>query len=482
MCMSDQHAHSQDIDSFVQPTHGFKTKLRPWVICGTFALSATVAFMPTPEGLEVSGQRAIAIFLLCFIFWLTNAVPLVITSLFAIILLPLLGVLDSKTSYALFGNQAVFFILGAFILASAMMQSGLSTRVALLLLRLFNRGRTSLVMGLLLIPAGLSFVMSEHAVAALFFPIVLDIAKHLQLREGNRYGMALFFAVTWGSIIGGIATFLGGARALLAVGIMEETTGQTVAFVPWMLAALPTVVLMLVVAAGVLLWMIRHEQHHFLRAAAVVESTLSGLGKPSRREYAIALLMILTIAAWIFFGHSVGLATIAIGAVVVAFLFKLMSWKQVERHVNWGIFLMYGGAIALGFALDQSGAAQWLTSVVMDHLALTPLLLFVMLAALSTALTEGISNSAVIAVLLPVGLALGGTLGISPAIITLSIAIPAGLAFMLPISTPANALAVSSRYVSTKTMLTTGLFLNTVAVVIFILVARFYWPLIGFTW
>lgn len=468
------------VSFFALPTHEFKKKLRPWVIIATFALAALIALMPTPEGLSIEGQRAIAIFVLCLIFWLTNAIPLMITSLFAIILLPLLGVLDSKIAYSLFGNQAVFFILGAFMLASAMMQSGLSKRLSLTFLKYFKRNRFSLVVGLLLIPAGLSFVMSEHAVAALFFPIVLEIGAALHLQQYSRYGMALMLAVTWGCIIGGIATFLGGARALLAVGILEETTGETISFLPWMLAALPTVILMLFVAAGVLFFLMRKEKQSTTEAQTYIEHAVSELGPMSRREQSIGLLMLITIIAWVTVGHTFGLATIALAMVVVLFLFKLLSWKQVEKDVNWGIFLMYGGAITLGFALDSSGAALWITQLFTNDMVVSAGVLIAVCAILATLLTEGISNSAVIAVLLPIALALGGQYGISAQVVTLAVAIPAGLAFMLPISTPANALAASSPYVRSHDMLTTGVFLNTMGLLIFISVAFLYWPLIGF--
>jgi sodium-dependent dicarboxylate transporter 2/3/5 len=467
--------------SFAMPTRPFRSRVRPWFILVTVAITTAIVVAPVPDGLTREGMNAIAIFVLCVIFWVSNAIPLMITSLLAIILLPLLGVLDAKLAYSFFGNQAVFFILGAFMLASAMMQSGLSTRIALLVLRWFDKKQSTLLLGVFLLPAALSYVMSEHAVAAMMLPIVLEIAAALGLQPGSRYGKTLFLAVAWGAIIGGIGTFLGGARAVLTVGILEELTGQTISFVEWLLAALPVVLAMLLVGAVVLLWLSRHERHEIAKATAYLDAKVAGLGKLSRREIGIGVLLAGAVALWATIGNAVGLATIALGAVVVAFVFKLLSWKQVERDVNWGIILMYGGAIALGSALDQSGAAGWIAETLIGNTIASVGVLFAVLVILSILLTEGISNSAVVALLMPAGIALAGQFGMDVRVAALAIGIPCGLAFMLPISTPATALAVSSKFVRTSDTMRTGIFLNLAAIVIFLVVGFFYWPMIGFS-
>lgn len=464
----------------VFPSRETQKKIRPWLIAATLLLFGVLVAMTPPAGLSNEGLNALALFVLCLIFWVTNAIPLMITSLLAVILLPILGILDAKEAYALFGNQAVFFILGAFILASALMRSGLSMRIALLVLKRFNKNQRSLLLGILLLPAALSFVMSEHAVAAMMFPIVYEIAKAMKLKEGSRYGTALFLAMAWGCIIGGIATFLGGARAILAVGILEETTGQTVGFLEWMLAALPTVIVLLIVAGGVLFWITRRERHTVHEATVLLQEKVQAMGTVSQREKAIGALMILTIIGWVAGGHQFGIANIALGAVVVAFMFKLLRWKQVEEDVNWGIILMYGGAIALGSALDQSGAVEWVAQQVIGNWIATPIVLILVLCILAELLTEAMSNSAVIALMMPMALVLAHQFGVDPRVATMSLAIPSGLAFMLPMSTPAVAIAVSSGYVKTVDTARFGVLLNIVSIITFIIVAMVYWPLIGF--
>ncbi|MFQ5735283.1 MAG: SLC13 family permease [Thermodesulfobacteriota bacterium] len=454
--------------------------VRPVFFIVLAALFLFVVTRQAPEGLSVQGQRAIAIFLLCLVLWVTNAVPLAITSLFAIVLVPLLGVLPQRETYALFGNEAVFFILGAFILAGAVMHSGLSNRIALNIMNRFGRSPRKLLISIFGLAAVLSFFMSEHAVAAMLFPIVLEISKGLNLRPGrSNYGKLLFFALAWGCVIGGVGTFLGGARVPLAIGILRETTGGTIGFLDYTIAVLPLVVVMLFAGYFLLTRFFPIDVTGVEQAHRVLARRLKNLGKITVTEYAVGTVLCLTVLAWIFFGGAFGLAAVALISVVALFVFRLVRWKDIEEYVNWGIILMYGGAIILGTALDRSGAASWIVNGVVGKWAGSPWVVFAIFSLLSILLTEAMSNAAVIAVLLPVCIGMAGRLSMDPAMLTYAIAVPAGLAFMLPMSTPANAIAVSSNFVTTRDMIKGGVIMSVTAWIVFNIVAAFWWPLIG---
>ncbi len=454
--------------------------LRPLFFAALAAAFVFLVWMPTPAGLTPAGHRAIAVFLLCLSLWVSNVIPLAITSLFAIVLVPALGVLSGKETYALFGNEAVFFILGAFMLAGAIMHSGLSNRIALGIMDRFGNSPRRLLASIFLLAATLSFLMSEHAVAAMLFPIVFEIAKALNLRpEKSNYGKLIFFALAWGCVIGGVATFLGGARVPLAIGILKETTGLTIGFLEYTVAVFPLVVVLLAVGYLLLTRFYPIDISGVEGAHAVLSKRIKGLGKMTYEEYAVGTVLAVTILAWIFVGRSAGLATIALVSVVVLFVLKLVRWKDIEEYVNWGIILMYGGAIILGSALDKSGAAGWLIDLVIGNWAERPWAVFAAFSLLSIFLTEAMSNAAVIAVLLPVSISMAGRLSMDPVVLTFSIAVPAGLAFMFPMSTPANAIAVSSNYITVREMATGGLIMCLVAWAVFNLSAYFYWPLIG---
>jgi len=436
--------------------------------------------MPTPEGLTLIGQRAIAVFTVCLILWVFAPIPLQITSLLAIILLPLTGVMDSDQAFALFGNKAVFFILGAFILAAGMMSSGLSTRIALIVLAKFGKTPRMLLLGLFLAPALFSFFMSEHAVAAMMFPIVLEISRAMRLKPlESSYAKAMIVAPTWGVIIGGVGTFLGGARNPLAVGILNKATGQTIGFFEWILAALPIVIIDLIGAIILLYVFFKIDVSDTKEAESVLVTKINEMGEITGREKVISMIMVVTIFLWVFYSSVFEIANIALGAVFVMFVLKLVQWKEVEEHVNWGIILMYGGAISLGFGLEKSGAALWVANNFIGNYVSGSFWLIFVIATISLYLTEGMSNSAVVAIMMPIGISLAKSYGIDPKVITFIVAIPSGLAFCLPMSTPACAIAYSSGYVNMKDMVVPGLVLSLISLFAIIVTYKFYWPLIG---
>ena len=166
-----------------------------------------------PEDMQASApQRCLGLFLVCVALWSTNLIPPAATGLLVLGMLPLLGILDAQRAFGLFGNSAVFFMLGVFLLASAMIVTGLSKRVTLIALQRFDKSPQRLVVGVALSAAFLSLWMPEHAVAAMVFPILLETTDSLRLPPGHPYARKLFMALAWGAVIGGVGTFLGGAR------------------------------------------------------------------------------------------------------------------------------------------------------------------------------------------------------------------------------------------------------------------------------
>ncbi|BCR05501.1 sodium/dicarboxylate or sulfate cotransporter [Desulfuromonas versatilis] len=454
--------------------------LRYQVIAALLVVGGVLFCFAPPAGLSHQGYHSLIVFGVCVVLWVSGLVPLAVTSLLAMAAIPVLGIMEAKKTYALFGNEAVFFILSAFVLAAVMTGSGLSTRLARAMLARFGSTPTRLALTVFSLSALLSFVMSEHAVAAMMFAVVVEIVRSLDLpAEKSGFGKLLYMAIAWGCVIGGIATFLGGARAPLAVGMLREATGLDFTFFEWMAAALPIVIPLLLVGFVLLLKL-------FPRDIASVESGILFLrrqrlemGRMSFNEQIVALIMVLTILAWVFLGKKLGLASIGIFAVAALFVFRVVSWQTIEEYVNWGVILMYGGAITLASALEKSGAAKWLADSVLAGWLDRPFLVIAAFSLLSLVLTECISNAAVIAILMPVGMSLQQSMGIDPRVMTLTIALPAGLAFCLPMGTPANAIVFSSGVLKMREMVLPGALIMTLAWLLFLASAWLVWPLLG---
>jgi solute carrier family 13 (sodium-dependent dicarboxylate transporter), member 2/3/5 len=453
--------------------------LRPFLLLAGAAIFFVILRATPPAGLSRAGESALAIFALCVVYWVTGALPLVITGLLAIVLLGICGVMTPRNAYSLFGSEAVFFVLAAFMLAAAVNYRGLGRRVAVTVFARYGHTPLGLLRSVYLLSALMSFLIPEHAVAAIVFPIVLNLVDSLEEpARRTRYPTALFLAMAWGTNIGGIATLLGGARGPLALGILTESTGVTISFLHWSLATLPLVAILLTVGYFVLVAFFASEPVNIERSIGVIGERKTRLGRITFQETAVAVILAVTVIAWSLASAKIGLAAIAILAVVALFVFGLLTWQEVEGHVNWGIILMYGGAISLGAALERSKAAAFIGQSISKQTN-SPTVLLAILSLACQFLGETLSHSAVVASMLPVGLGLATHFGLDLRALTLAITLPAGLTYIMPVSTPANALAYSGGYLRTKELLVPGAILILSSWVGLNLVMHLYWPLIG---
>ena len=326
-----------------------------------------------------------------------------------------------------------------------------------------------------------SCFISEHAVAALELPIVLELTRVLRVDQSNRrFTLALFFAMAWGCIIGGVTTLLGGARAPFALGILEEGWGQSFSFAQYTAYALPVMVPVAIIGLAMVRYAARGATVELTGGRELLAQEIASIGSVSRREIGMGILLSLTVLLWILTGPQ-WLAVIALAATSVGFLFEFMSWRWVQAHVDWGLILMYGGAIVLGSMVVSTGLGQWAGAMLLQ--ALVALEINWMFSALliggTLLLTEAASNTAVVAAALPVAIPLGVDLMQSPTVVTLLITLASGFAFCLPMGTPATAMALSSGHVRPWDTIRWGILLKLAALVVLLLVQQFVWPLMG---
>jgi len=433
-----------------------------------------------PEGLSLQGFRALVVFLTCLILWVTHLLPLPVTGLFALVAVPLLGVMPAKQAFSFFGSEPVFFIMGVFILATALLKSGLSTRMALHLLKSGSQSPKRLILHVMLASALLSFIMSEHAVAAMMFPLLIIITKRLEFSpQGGSYGRILFLAMAWGCVVGGVATMLGGARVPLAVGLLQEAGNGTITFTEWTLAMLPIVCVLFTFCYFLLTRFFSIDIETVAEADAAIDEQIRDCGRPLLEEKFLGLLIAGAIVCWVFFGSQLGMASIAILAVVLLFMFRVVEWKDLQERMEWGVILMYGGAIAISSILNSTGAGLWFTQrYILPHLS-SPWMLVIVLSLLTLLLTEAMSNAAVVAIFVPIGMSIAKQFGMDPKVVVYAVASASGLAYALPMSTPSVAIAYSSGYLKLSEVVFPAAIMAAVSWLTLLLTARFWWPVLG---
>ena len=248
-----------------------------------------------------------------------------------------------------------------------------------------------------------------------------------------------------------------------------------------MKVTVPLVVVMTGVAVVVLTRFIRSEVSDIAPATRMLNLRVSELGPMSGRERRLAAVMLVTIVCWIVLGSRVNIAVIAVLSAVTLSVFRIVNWQEIQEYVNWGVVVMYGGAVAVGAALKDTHAMLWLVQQVLPSGGASPLLLLILMAALAIGLSAVISNAAAVAVLLPVGFALCGACqpAVHPMAMTYTVAIASGMAFVLPISSPPHAICFASGYYSMKEVPKYGIPITFLALLGMIGLITLYWPLIG---
>ncbi len=483
--MTDSHLNSPQIFVDRRPIWiVIFDRMRRYILLALFfGVFAVLLGLQGPNDLSPEGYKVLCLFILCVSLWSTNLIPLSITSLLAIASVPLLGIMDASQAYSYFGNKAVFFILGVFILSAAMIACGLSTRISIWIMEHWSGTPGQLVTSIYCFAAFSSCFMSEHAVAVILFPVIHEIAQSLNLKRDNSvFGKSMYFAMAWGCIIGGTMTVLGGGRVLLGVEMLEKATAgqQTLGILQYTKLSFPLVILLLAGGWVALKVLFPSDIQNIDRARKALKQKATVMGKLTFQEKGIALVMGATLFCWFGYGDQLGLANIAIISIVLLFVLNLITWKMVEDHINWAIVLMYGGAICLGEVMSESGAALWLAQQIFSGLIESSVVFLLVIALLSTLFTTFMSNSAVIAILLPTAISMSPAYGINPALATMTVILPSNFAFILPVATPASALAYSSRFLNLKEMIWSGSILSLMGLVFYLFLLMFYWPMIGF--
>jgi solute carrier family 13 (sodium-dependent dicarboxylate transporter), member 2/3/5 len=460
------------------------------------APAVTIVFALLPIDLPRDQHLLAAILLGVIVLWITEPVPIPIGGLIGVAAIVILGVVPSDDALAPFGSPTIFTFIGAFILAAAMLKHGLARRFAMFVLSLKWVGTSTyrVVIAFGAITALLSAFVSNTATVAMLLPTALGIisviAKLLQDKElvkpdfdplRLRVGVAVMLMLAYGASVGGLLTPVGTPPNLIGRGLIEEATGERIGFLDWMLMAAPICALMFVALAAVLLLLNKPEIRRIEGVSEYVQAERAGLGKFSRAEKNTLIAFTVTVACWIFPGvialtagtDSDLYTTISdrmdegIIAVLGASLLFLLptDWKAREftlrwsdaAKIDWGTILLFGTGIIFGSLLASTGLAETIGEASADWLGLTSTFAITIFAViLAIIISETTSNTASAAVVVPIIIPVAVAAGINPFVPALAATFAASFGFMLPVSTPQNAIAYGSGVVPITKMIRSG--------------------------
>jgi sodium-dependent dicarboxylate transporter 2/3/5 len=435
-------------------------------------LFVALLLAPPPAGLAVAGWRAAAVGILMGIWWVTEPLPIAVTALLPLVLFPLLGVASLDATATPYANPVIFLFLGGFLIALALEQTGLHTRLALATLARFGTQPARLILGFMVVTAFLSMWVSNTATTVMLLPMALAIITLEAGRgtAGRGFASALLLGIAYAATIGGLGTLIGTPPNALFAGFMAETYQFRIGFAQWMMVALPVVVIALPITWYLLTRVVhRLDDTPIAGGAELIARERAALGPMSRGEWFTASVASLTALAWISrpLLQSVAPALsdtgIAIGAAVLLFavpiswrsLTPVITWEQADR-LPWGVLLLFGGGLSLAAAIQSSGLADWIGGRLGSVATLPPWGMVSILVVAVILLSEFASNTAITAAFLPIVATISFGDAAIPLVPALAAAMAASGGFMLPVSTPPNAIVYGTGRITVGEMVLSG--------------------------
>ena len=455
-----------------------------------------------PLPVAAPAHRLGAIMAMMVLLWVTEALPLAITALIGPVLAVVFHVAPARTVFAPFADPIIFLFIGSFMLAEAMFTHGLDRRIAFgaLSSRAVGGSPTRILLVFGAVATGISMWISNTATTAMMFPIGLSIVAHLTHgRESDpasrNFATAMMLMAAFGASIGGLGTPIGTPPNLIGKGMLDRIAQVPISFFQWMVLGVP-------IAAGLFVFLVVYFRWRLLGGLKIdpartarIHEEVQKLGPISAGQRNTLIAFGVTVALWLLPGilaitgqgntafargleASIPESIAAMTGAILLFVLPIswrarrftLSWEQAVR-IDWGIVLLFGGGLAMGALAFSTGLAEAIGHGITRWLPVhSTLSLTILFTAVAIVMSEAASNTASANMIVPVAIAVSQAAGVDPTEPALGATLGASMGFMMPISTPPNAIVYSSGHVPITAMMRHGIALDIAGFVLIVVV------------
>ena len=430
---------------------------------------ALATFFIASFAFSTQHSTLLAIIVLLVVMWTNEALPLGVVSLLPILLFPTFDIMSTNATSLNYSKSIIFLFLGGFMIAIATQKTNLHKYVSDKLLTLFPSTPRGILFSLAITSAFLSSLISNTTTALLLIPIAMYLTDDMKLK------MRLVLAIAYGASIGGIVTPIGTPPNLILLGFMEQNAIEPIAFIKWIFLTGPLALVMLIVIPYVLSLGVQD-----LKFDTKLEDR-AHLNSEQKRLLLIlgSLVVLLLVNSKIepyYSGLGLNEKGILLGYGLLMFLPKIgfLTWEDTKK-IPYEIIFLFGAGFSIASAFSSTGLANEIATYLLELTSLPTILLILIVATMITFVTEVTSNTALISIALPIIYSLSQTANIDTTLILFISTICASYAFMLPIATPPNAIAMSSGAIKVKDMAKFGLVFNILGVIAITTIALLYW-------
>lgn len=430
--------------------------------------------------------------------WVSEAAPIPVTALLPIILFPLTGVYSVTEATAPYASPIIFLFMGGFMIALGLEKHNLHKRLALSILKVTGSSGNGVILGFMASTALLSMWISNTATTVMMLPIAMSVVSLLSkdgfIETEKSFALALMLGIAYSANIGGTITLIGTPPNVVMAGYLNQILDYQIGFSEWMYIALPIGLILLTITYVLLTkFLFPNTLKEVEGSSELIKAELKTLGKISIEEKLVLIIFGITAIGWVFkpqinflIGNNLltdhvtamtGGVLMFITPVSIKNNVRLLDWEDTQK-LPWGILILFGGGMALAKALAHVGVIDQIGKFVESYQNVDLLLLIALVTFIVLFMTEFMSNVALVTILIPVIIAVGQGMGIAPLILVIPVTIASSCAFMMPISTPPNAIVYSSGFVSMTQMMRAGIWLNILSVIILTLACHYFIPLI----
>jgi sodium-dependent dicarboxylate transporter 2/3/5 len=427
--------------------------------------------------------------------WIYQPVHLAVTGLLPLVVLALFDFLPVGTILPSYAQELVILLIGANVLAILWTRWGLDRRIALVSLLGAGTNTRRQIMVWFTVAGVLSAILPNAVVAAAMMPIVVAMLRFIGIEDiaKSAFGSALLIAVAWGTSVGGAGTPVGGAPNLLTVQFLEtQILDHEFLFTTWVTRLLPITLIVAVLSFMFLRFAFKPEMEAVEGTRAYFRQELKKLGKMSAPEkWGLAFFGIATLLAFtrqfyadLLPGLTPAFAFLAFGVLSFAIRHEgepLLRWEYAQGKMVWGLIYLFAGGSALGRILSDTGTAQYLADLLIPFAGGGGFVAIVVFVFLTIVLTQITSNTAAIAIVVPITISTFQSLDLNPIPFVFIVAAAGNYGIMLPSS--AGGPAIAAGYgVNLKTMFSVGLRLTGAILIVTILAGYLlatYWPAFG---
>ncbi len=423
---------------------------------------------------------AVVLALLGFVivFWILEVVPLFVTSLAIPVVLAVSGVASAPASLAPFFDPIIVLFFAGFLMAEAMRRVALDHWAAVTIVAKLGTSPVRLYLALIGVSAFLSMWMSNTAAVTVLIPVALAVTAPLQ---SVAYRKAAILGIAYAATIGGVGSAIGTPANQLAIRFVHGLTGREISFVEWFGFGLPLVVLFLPLMAFYL-WKVsgvRVDRERFSAMRTEAKSQRAALGAFTREQTTVLVVFAFVVAGWLTQQwHHVSSGIVALAGAVSMFVLRRLKPGDLGR-ISWTTLLTFGGGLALGDAMVQSGTADWLITRLGALRDVPQFWGIAAVAAFALLMTTVASNTAAAATLVPLAIPLAGVLGVSPVVLAVMVAAASSIDFALVIGTPPTMLAYDTGLFTAREILKKGALLDVLGLLVLVTAVAGLWRLFG---